>query len=225
MTAPPRYRPCPRLVAVSDEARLARTGALERIAALAVAGCPAVLLRPGSMGGRDLYNLVCKAVELCHAASTELWVGDRADVAVAAGADGVQLPARGLSLAGARRVVGDRLRLGRSVHAPDEAARAAAEGADHLIVGSVFATASHPDASPGGPALIAEARAAIEAELGRAPSGRAVAILAIGGMTPATAPRALAAGAWGVAALSALWDAPDPAASVRDFRVALDGES
>jgi thiamine-phosphate diphosphorylase len=219
VTAGPRSRPCPRLVAVSDEARLARADAMERIAALAGAGCPAILLRPGSMGGRELYNLVCKAVELCHAAAAELWVGDRADVAVAAGADGVQLPARGLSLAGARRVAGDRPRLGRSVHAPEEAARAAGEGADHVIVGAVFATASHPGGKPGGAALIAGARAAMEA------AGRSVPILAIGGMTPETAPRALAAGAWGVAAISALWDAFDPAAAVRDFLAALGDEA
>ena len=219
MTAAPRFRPCPRLIAVSDEARLARPDALARIGALAGAGCPAILLRPGSMGGREFYNLACKAVERSHAAAAELWVGDRADVAVATGADAVQLPARGLSLEGARRVIGDGLRLGRSVHAPGEAARAASEGADHLIVGAVFATASHPGAAPGGAALIADTRAAAEA------AGWSIPILAIGGMTPQTAPRVLAAGAWGVAALSALWDAADPAAIVRSFLAALGDET
>lgn len=208
-------RPFPRLVAVSDEARLARPDALERIAALAHAECPAILLRPGGMTARALYSLARDALPVCHAAGAELWIGDRADVALATGADGVQLPARGLSLAGARRVVGGSIRIGRSVHSPEAAARAAAEGADHVILGPVFATASHPGATPGGPALVAAARAAIEARSASLP------ILAIGGVTPATTPKAIEAGAWGVAAISALWDAADPAAAVRAFRVAL----
>jgi thiamine-phosphate pyrophosphorylase len=211
-------RPCPGLVAASDEARLAQPDALDRIVALARAGCPAILLRPGGMPARAFYNLARDALPVCAAGGAELWIGDRTDVALATGADGVQLPARGLSLEGARRVVGGKIRIGRSVHSPEAAARAAAEGADHVILGPVFATASHPRVAPGGPALVAAARAAMEAR------GRGVPILAIGGITPATAPAAIEAGAWGVAALSALWDAPDPAAAVGAFRVALGGE-
>lgn len=215
---PPRSRPCPRLVALSDEARLAGPEAQDRIEALARAGCPAVLLRPGSMPARSFHDLAVRARAICGEAGTELWIGDRADVALAVGADGVQLSARGLSLAGARRVLGEALRLGRSAHAADETARAAVEGADHVVLGTIFATASHLDVSPAGVGLISEARRAIEA------TGRRVPILAIGGMTAERATRVVAAGAWGVAALSALWDADDPAVAVSAFLAALGGE-
>ncbi len=209
------HPPCPRLVAVSDGARLARPDALARIEALARAGCPAILLRGGTLSGRRLYELTRAAVAVCRDAGALLWVGDRADVALAAGADGVQLPARGLSIGGARRW-GPALRIGRSAHSAEEAARAAAEGADHVILGAVFATASHPEAAPGGAPLVSAARDAIGA------LGLATPILAIGGLTPERASAVLAAGAWGAAALSALWDADDPAAAVAAFRAAME---
>jgi len=193
-----------------------RADALDKVAALAAAGCPAVLLRPGAMAGRRFFELARAALPLCRDAGTELWIGDRADVALAVGADAVQLPARGLSIAGARRVVGEAMRVGRSVHGAAEAARAASEGADHLILGTVFATASHPGARPGGTALVAAARDAVRE------AGSSAPILAVGGMTPDTASAAVLAGAWGAAALSALWDAPDPRAAVETFLRAME---
>lgn len=211
-------RSCPRLVAVSDEARLARPDALRRVAALAAAGCPAVLLRPGEMPGRRFYNLACGARDACRAHGAELWIGDRADVALAIGADGVQLPAAGLTIAGARRVVGYGPRIGRSVHGTDEAARAAAAGADHVVLGTIFATASHPGVAPAGVGLLAETRAAIDG------AGGSIPILAIGGMTPERARESVAAGARGVVAMSALWDVDDPAAAVAAFLAAMGGD-
>jgi thiamine-phosphate pyrophosphorylase len=213
-------------VALSDQARLARPDALARIVALARAGCPAILLRPGGLETRPLLALARTALASCRDAGAELWIGERVDVALAIGADGVHLPARGLSTAGARRAAGasaagGAMRVGRSVHSAAEAARAAREGADHVILGTIFPTPTHPDAAAGGPALIAAARAAVEAERAARGSDASIPILAVGGITPATLPAALDAGAWGGAALSALWDAPDPAAAVRAFLRAL----
>jgi thiamine-phosphate pyrophosphorylase len=76
-----------------------------------------------------------------------------------------------------------------------------AEGADFLVVGSVYPTASHPGRAAAGPALIRAAAA-----LGRP-------VIAIGGMDAARAVEMREAGAWGVAAIRALWDAADPAAA------------
>ena len=90
---------------------------------------------------------------------------------------------------------------GRSVHGPDEARAAVAEGADYLIVGNVHPTASHPDRAGIGIAALA----------GILGLGRPV--IAIGGMTPARATEVHASGAWGVAAIRAVWDAPDPVAA------------
>ncbi|MFN2421972.1 MAG: thiamine phosphate synthase [Gemmatimonadota bacterium] len=216
-SGPARARPCPRLVAVSDEARLVRADALARVEALARARCPAILLRPGSMAIRRFYDFARWARDVCRAAAVELWIGDHADVAVAIGADAVQLPARGLSIAGARRVVGEEIRVGRSVHGASEAARAALDSADHVILGAIYATASHPTIDPARPTLVAAARAAT--------AEHPIPILAIGGMTPERATEVITAGAWGVAALTALWDADDPAAAVSTFLDALSGDA
>jgi thiamine-phosphate diphosphorylase len=169
------------------------------------------------MAIRCFYDFACKARDVCRAAAVELWIGDYADIAVAVGADAVQLPARGLSIAGARRVVGEKVRVGRSVHSAGEAARASREGADHVILGTIYATASHPTIDPAGPALVAAARAAM--------AQRPIPILTIGGMTPTRATEMGAIGAWGVAALSALWDTDDPAAVVGTFLDALSGDT
>ena len=92
-----------------------------------------------------------------------------------------------------------RLIVGRSVHDPDGARRTAESGADYLQLGHVYATASHPDDPPKGIGLIRSARGAT-----RLP------IVAVGGITPENAAECIAAGADGVAVISAIGCAADP---------------
>jgi thiamine-phosphate pyrophosphorylase len=91
--------------------------------------------------------------------------------------------------------------VGRSTHSADEARRALDEGADYVFIGPIWSTPSHP----GGPALGPGALR----ELHSLP------VIAIGGVTPERARECRDAGAWGVAAISALWRATDPAAVAR----------
>jgi len=114
----------------------------------------------------------------------------------------VQLSQGSLSVADARRM-GPRWWIGRSVHNLSEAQAALAEGADYLVVGPVFPTATHPERTPLGTEVFARI-----AKLGPP-------VVAIGGVTPPRAAELVAAGAYGVAAIRALWDAADPAAAVR----------
>jgi thiamine-phosphate diphosphorylase len=126
-------------------------------------------------------------------------VSGRPDVAAACGAHGVQLAAGDLAPADARRISGGL--IGRSVHSADEARAAADEGADFVIAGNVYATTTHPGQAPKGPAFITEcARAGLP-------------VIAIGGITAERACEARDAGAWGVAAIGALWHAADAAAA------------
>jgi thiamine-phosphate diphosphorylase len=81
----------------------------------------------------------------------------------------------------------------------EEAGAALEEGADFLVVGSIYATASHPNREPAGPELVTRA-----ARLG-------LPVIAIGGVTPERVVELKDAGAYGVAAIRSLWDAPDPA--------------
>jgi len=196
----------PRLHAVSDE-RVARRPDLEQVAAALAAGAPGLALhaRGHTLTGLEHYHL---AVRLRALPSVRLFVNDRLDVALAAGADGVQLGAGSLDLAEARRL-GPSWLVGRSVHAVADAHAARAAGADYLLAGPVFATATHPGAPP----LGLDALGAIIAV--------GLPVIAIGGVTIAGIPALRAAGAWGAAAIRALWDAGDPADAARAMEDAL----
>ena len=132
-------------------------------------------------------------------------VNDRADVALAAGADVLHLGQDDLPLVWARRILGDHVLLGRSTHDPDQAARAAAEPWDYLVAGPVWATATKPGRPATGTSLL-----------------KAVAALdppqpwfAIGGIDPTNLPQVTGAGATRIVVVRAITNAPDPAAATR----------
>ena len=197
-------RPLPRLHAVTDR----RVRLLEdfgvRAAAIAAAG-PAVAVhaRDRSAGGAVLGALTQRISALVGPPEAQVAVNARPDVAAAYGAHGVQLGAGDLTIADARRVA-PRCWIGASVHDERAAREAADAGADLLMVGTIFESASHPGRT--GAALAGLAMLARTARLGPP-------VIAIGGMTPERSRLAREAGAWGVAAITALWDAADPAAA------------
>ena len=137
-----------------------------------------------------------------------LLVNDRADVALAAGAHGVHLGKRSLPVAAARSLRHDWL-VGASVHDPDDLTDEAA--ADFLIVGTIWATPSHPGRPGAGVERVMEVVRRV-----------AVPVVAIGGVTPDRVTAAVAAGAAGVAVLRGVWDAPDVAAAAAEYLRALD---
>ena len=194
--------PLARLHAITDE-RIARRPDLAEIARQLAAGGGAELAFHAR--GRDLSGL--EHLDLANRLSvhppTRLFVNDRLDVALAAGATGVQLGHASLDPADARRL-NPHWWIGRSVHDLREAEAAHAGGADYLLVGPVFPTATHPDRPPLGRGRLREIVA-----LG-------LPVIAIGGVTPARVPeltRELAI--HGVAAIRALWQAADPADAAR----------
>ena len=137
---------------------------------------------------------------LARPPEASVFVSGRADIAAAVGAQGVQLGSDHLSPADARRLLPNGW-IGRSVHSKEEAVVAVAEGADFLVVGSIYETESHPGRPPAGLDLVRDAVA-----LGRP-------VIAIGGITPERAAEVKAAGGYGVAAIRGLWMAADPAAA------------
>ena len=194
-------RPLPRLHAVTDAAVLAASDFGVRAAAIAAAG-PAVALhaRDRAAAGGELTRAAARLVALARPAEAAVFVSGRPDVAAAVGAQGVQLAADDLAPADARRILPAGW-IGRSVHTADEAGAAVDEGADYLLVGNVYQTASHPGRPAVGLGLVRAAAA-----LGRP-------VIAIGGLDAARAVEVRDAGAWGVAAIAALWRASDPAAA------------
>jgi thiamine-phosphate pyrophosphorylase len=180
---------------VSDRRRLSgRTFAsLAREAALA--GIDWIQVREKDLPGRELRDLVAEVVEAARGSSTRVIVNGRADVALAAGAQGVQLPEGGLPVAEIKRAFPGLL-VGASRHSVEATRRAADEGADLVVLGPIFSTPGKEDRALG-----------LE-PLGEASRSIAVPIYAIGGIDAESAPRALAAGARGLAAIRAFLESP-----------------
>jgi thiamine-phosphate pyrophosphorylase len=194
-------RPLPRVHAYTDASLLADPELGIRAAAIAAAGS-AVALHARAPGNTavSLAAAARRLLALARPAEAAVFVSGRSDIAAAIGAHGVQLARHDLTPPDARRVLVHGW-IGCSVHSSDEAATAVREGADFLMVGNVYHTDSHPDRPAAGLDLVRDA-----VRLG-------VPVIAIGGITPARAAEVRAAGAYGVAAIRALWRTPDPAAA------------
>ena len=107
----------------------------------------------------------------------------------------------------ARGIVGDSLLIGRSVHSVEAALDASRAGADVLVFGTVFATASHPGRRPGGVGPLRE--------LSR---HHIVPVLGIGGITPGNAGDVVGAGASGAAVITAITESPNPEEAARAMK-------
>lgn len=165
---------------------------LALISAAVAAHISLVQIREKNLSARTLHQLTTRAAELTRGSSTRLLVNDRADIASAAGADGVHLTTLSLKAKIVRRAFGPGLLIGVSTHTLEEAHAAREEGADFATFGPVFDTPSKRIYGP--PAGLENLRRACTA-LAPFP------LLALGGMTVENAGGALHAGACGVAAI------------------------
>jgi len=163
---------------------------MERAVAAALGGgINVVQLREKSLGARELYELGYRLRKLTDEVGAVLLVNDRADVAVAVGADGVHLGGDSLPVSVAAGIVGQRL-VGRSVHSVAEAVEAEQAGADYLVLGTIFPSQSHPDLTAHGPHLIRKVKALVK-----------IPVIAIGGISAENAAQTVADGADGVAVI------------------------
>ena len=171
--------------------------AVESALAVLPRGGAGVQLRQPDLGGRQLLERARALAAICARFGAPLLVNDRADVALAAGADGVHLPARGISAAEAR-ALGLKL-VGVSAHSPADVARAAREGADLAVFAPVHDT----------PGKVPQGEAALAAACRAAP----IPVFALGGVDETNAARCIEAGAAGVACIRSVLGANDPAAA------------
>ena len=198
--------PLPRLHAITDE-RIARRADLVEIADELVKGGGSELAfhaRGRELSGLEHYEL---AGRLAVRPPGRLFVNDRLDVALAVPCAGVHLGHGSLPVDAARGL-NPQWWIGRSVHDLAEAEAATLAGADYLVVGPVFETPSHPGRAALG---LATLKAIVEAAGG-------LPVIAIGGITTERVPEVRQSGAYGVAAIRALWDDADPGAAARRMR-------
>ena len=158
------------------------------VAAAAACGVPLVQVRERGDTDRRLLDLVRRLVRAADGSATRIVVNDRLDIALAAGAHGVHLPADSVPAVSVRQLVPSGFLVGRSVHSPGEAA--AAGPVDYVVFGTVFATPGKPSAAPAGLQHLAAAAAATP-----------VPVLAIGGITTDNVDRVARSGAAGIAGI------------------------
>jgi thiamine-phosphate diphosphorylase len=186
----------------------ARGRSVEDVAAAALAaGVRFLELRLKGRSKSEVYATAVRLAGMCAEAGALLVVNDDADVALAAGADGVHVGMEDLPPEAARLIVGPDALVGLSVHDASEAARAVAAGVDYVGIGTVFASALKPDLRARGLEVI---RAAV-------PVLRGIPGYAIGGIDATNAALAIEAGAHGVAVGSAVEGAEDVERAARSI--------
>jgi thiamine-phosphate diphosphorylase len=143
-------------------------------------------LRAPDLTARELET---NAIELVASSSVPVIISSRCDIALAAGAAGVNLPERDIGVRDARRLLGQKL-IGRSVHSLEAAQQAEQDGADFVIFGPVWESESHPGSDPAGLEALTLVAHALR-----------IPVLAIGGVSEERIEDCDAAGAAGFAAI------------------------
>jgi thiazole tautomerase (transcriptional regulator TenI) len=118
---------------------------------------------------------------------------------------------RSLPVGTVRAMAGPRLGIGYSAHDPNEAGEAERAGADFLFAGSIYPTSSHVETTPGGLGLLAECVDACTKP-----------VLAIGGVNAQRVSDVLSTGAYGIAVISAVWNAADPVHAAQELVTLLE---
>ena len=204
--------PAFRVYFVTDRNQTAGRPLVDVVHAALDGGIRGVQLREKDLDGRALYALAERLRLLTRRYDARLLVNDRIDVALAVEADGVHLGHDSFPVETARSLLGQARLIGASTHS--EAEIAAAQAADFIVFGPVYATPSK--AAYGAPQGLNK--------LQRAVVRSTAPVLAIGGITEARVPEIIETGAQGVALISAIGAAPDPAQAARALIRAMESE-
>ncbi len=231
-----RARGLPRLHVIVGDGILGAGDFRERLRPLLEAGGRglALHLRARDASAARLFEVACWLAGTAKEYGTMVVVNDRVDVALASGATGVHLREDSIPPPLAREIVdaaeahggrarpggldhaeahGGRFFIGRSIHAPEQAAGRSGDGLDYLVVGAVYPTRSHPGGRSIGTGAVADAVRTAD-----------LPVLAIGGIEPATAPVLVSLGVHGIVVLSGVWRAPDPPEAVTRYLEVLPGQ-
>ncbi len=199
-----------RLYFVTDRTQTANRPLTDVVHAALDGGVRAVQLREKDLEGHELYTLAEQLRALTLRYRAQLLVNDRLDVALAVEADGVHLGQHSFSVEATRRLLGAGKLIGVSTHSPQEID--AAQKADFIVFGPVYYTPSK--AAYGEPQGLDRLRAAV--------AHSTVPVFAIGGIRTARVAEVLETGAHGIAMISAISAAADPAQAARELLRRLD---
>jgi thiamine-phosphate pyrophosphorylase len=200
-----------RLYTIADTLGRPELSLIELTQKLCAGGARLLQLRVKALPAREFLAVAQEVRAICQRTGCLLIINDRADIALAVNADGVHVGQEDLPLPAARKVLGPGKLIGVSTHDPAQAIAAERGGADYIGFGPLFGTNTKATGySARGIDQLREIRALV-----------GLPIVAIGGVTAARAPSALAAGADAVAMISDLVLASDVTAKVREVLQAV----
>ncbi|CCC40781.1 thiamine phosphate synthase [Haloquadratum walsbyi] len=202
---------------VTQEDRSAGRSTTEIVEAAIDGGIDIVQLREKETTARRRYEIGQTVRTQTAQAGVTFLVNDRVDLAAAVNADGVHLGDDDLPVTAAREVLGQDAIIGRSVSTPAAAQRAEDIGADYLGVGAVYPTGTKDvtaESAEIGPKTVTAITDAVS-----------IPVIGIGGITPSNTTEVIRAGADGVAVVSAITTADDPAAATRKLQESVDTAS
>ena len=193
-----------RLYAVTDRAWIGKQSLAEQVESALRGGVTCVQLREKELDEERFLREAEEIFALCKRYRVPFFINDNVALALRCHADGVHVGQDDMDVAEVRRLVGQEMMIGVSVHTVEEACAAAAGGADYLGVGAMFATSTKTDAS-----LVTKEtlRAICDAV--------SIPVVAIGGISKANLLELAGTGVDGVALVSAIFSAADIAAECR----------
>lgn len=195
------------LYLVTDRELMSTPTIEEAVEQAIIGGCTLIQLREKTADSLEFYKTALAVKKITDSYGVPLIVNDRADIALAAGADGVHIGQSDLPAAAVRRILGPDKILGVSASSLKEAVRAAADGADYLGVGAMYPTGTKTDAEI---VTIDELKAIRKAV--------SIPIVVIGGINQRTVSNFTDCGIDGLAVVSAVIAQPDIAGAAKELK-------
>ena len=195
------------LYAVTDSAWVGRQSLAQQVESALKGGVTCVQLREKSLNETEFLKEALEIKALCKQYGVPFFINDNVDIAIRCGADGIHVGQEDMQAAQVRKLVGEHMMIGVSVHSVEEALQAVENGADCLGVGAMFPTATKPDASAVPLDVLRDICQAVS-----------VPVVAIGGIGKANLPQLSETRVDGVALVSAIFAAEDIEQECRELR-------